>query len=109
MRISDWSSDVCSSDLAGPEIVDRDRDAERANLRQLVGRARGIAQHRLFGELERQPVWIDLRRFRPACEAPGDFGVAERSRERRVGNERVSRCRSRWSPYPSKKITKKDK
>src|SRR3546814_2934450 len=61
MRISDWSSDVCSSDLeaavdlqivdrqpreqrqariAGAEIVDRDRAAERADLRELqIGRA----------------------------------------------------------------------
>src|SRR3546814_13247409 len=36
-------------------------------------------------------------------EAVGEAGVAERSEERRVGNECVSTCRSRWPPYHSKK------
>src|SRR3546814_20037088 len=32
---------------------------------------------------------------------------AERSEERRVGKECVSKCRSRWSPYPEKTTTQK--
>src|SRR3546814_16064723 len=97
MRISDWSSDVCSSDLA------RDRgDAVEAR--------RGI-DHRVPGGqldaldaimiLDQQfAAVIILGRF----EKDGDRQVAaDRSEERRVGKECVSTCRSRWSPYNYKK------
>src|SRR3546814_5297762 len=79
MRISDWSSDVCSSDLIG-------RGNERAE------------QVNLLADERRPP---DLRR----AQAIGGAGFgedrqdAERSEERRVGKECVSTCRSRWSPY----------
>src|SRR3546814_2278148 len=83
MRISDWSSDVCSSDLVlqpvppGGVVEGDDRDGA------VVG-----------GETPRQV-------------APGDGagdGVPSpiapaRSEERRVGKACVSTCRSRWSPY----------
>src|SRR3546814_8791503 len=74
MRISDWSSDVCSSDLRGhPAAM---RGSQRPG-----GRDRRSPLHR------RQP-----RRSRFAWDHP-------RSEERRVGKECVSTCRSRWSPY----------
>src|SRR3546814_7989984 len=76
MRISDWSSDVCSSDLLGRAEPDRDPadgDTER------VAERRG--QRALGQFLKLSPV-------------PQD-----RSEERRVGKECVSTCRSRWSPY----------
>src|SRR3546814_7616382 len=78
MRISEWSSDVCSSDLvhAGHlEAPDR-AGAEMAEIRGDYLFGKGAAQHRQV--------------VRP----PGD-----RSEERRVGKECVSTCRSRWSPY----------
>src|SRR3546814_2703089 len=86
MRISDWSSDVCSSDLL-------------AGFGRIGGRGR---------------VVIDQRQALRACRAidglsgGGDLvkeaGLARgvdigRSEERRVGKECVSTCRSRWSPY----------
>src|SRR3546814_18811983 len=74
MRISDWSSDVCSSDLL----------AER------FGVSRGPVREACRG-LERS----GLIRF------VANRGV--RSEERRVGKECVSTCRSRWSPYHYKK------
>src|SRR3546814_2561056 len=75
MRISDWSSDVCSSDLVAG-LVDRDRDANGiGHLDAVRAVSRVGQQHRL---------------------ALGEF---ERSEERRVGKECVSTCRSRWSPY----------
>src|SRR3546814_16443531 len=107
MRISDWSSDVCSSDLfhfiqnqhqtcksAVPknqqqalqepkrtEVIDITLDAGRA----LYGRS----HVRLPGH--------------PCNQATGQRLVAvgnrTRSEERRVGKECVSTCRSRWSPY----------
>src|SRR3546814_9624633 len=76
MRISDWSSDVCSSDLP----VDDEHDA-------VVGPEVG-------------EVGTRLRLF-PGGEH-GLFRVLSgiwRSEERRVGKECVSTCRSRWSPY----------
>src|SRR3546814_14887369 len=77
MRISDWSSDVCSSDLfdlrRGPGI-----SPSGVNLM--------ICFH------ERVSASANTR-----TRSPG------RSEERRVGKECVSTCRSRWSPYHSKK------
>src|SRR3546814_8606402 len=80
LRISDWSSDVCSSDLRHPGTgVDLLRLAEHEG--QLAAR-----QHRRC--LGRSP--LSCRRHPLA---------ARRSEERRVGKECVSTCRSRWSQY----------
>src|SRR3546814_14613203 len=85
MRISDWSSDVCSSDLGG-------------------GRQKmSIASHTL-------PVRQRCRHQKDsqsssdgACRRLAAGAGLARSEERRVGKECVSTCRSRWSPYHSKK------
>src|SRR3546814_12410361 len=100
MRISDWSSDVCSSDLGHVPFLDTQAgerfeaiwlDAERGRAGQdmLPERHAVIGGHvDLVGQL--------------AGEAAADQPQG-RSEERRVGKECVSTCRSRWSPYPSKK------
>src|SRR3546814_17667317 len=95
MRISDWSSDVCSSDLRAHL---RDAVKEKAFLllddfaRYLDDRALALVErtHQPIGAgtLFGQPR-LALRR-----RAPGEF----RSEERRVGQECVSTLRSRWSP-----------
>src|SRR3546814_10073595 len=79
MRISDWSSDVCSSDLliALPLLTDR-RDEPSHLQVQIVN-----LQRLLTGLI-------------PGIAVPARSG---RSEERRVGKECVSTCRSRWSPY----------
>src|SRR3546814_5203391 len=86
MRISDWSSDVCSSDLA-------------AQQRRFVA----DAAHEL-----RSPLTTLLASLEVALAYPErtDWPAAAttaarqtRSEERRVGKECVSTCRSRWSPY----------
>src|SRR3546814_5076104 len=72
MRISDWSSDVCSSDL------------------QLLLSLRRMNRLRHIDEAARLAVaeaGVILETFH------------NRSEERRVGKECVSTCRSRWSPY----------
>src|SRR3546814_16675609 len=78
MRISDWSSDVCSSDLH------HDFDAVDGSVAFDVI-AEGADVH-------------------PGAEDPLFHQMGpNRSEERRVGKECVSTCRSRWSPYHYKK------
>src|SRR3546814_2794824 len=91
MRISDWSSDVCSSDLIG-EIM-----AERAQQQSVaVEPPLGVVEDVVGLEVDEGAaglvdMLLDHRRGR------AEIGV--RSEERRVGKECVSTCRSRWSPY----------
>src|SRR3546814_5560451 len=99
MRISDWSSDVCSSDLlAAPEMhrldpwgVDRDLD-HRPRQRQIVDHP-GVQLERQIG------LGLALRRALEIVGPEGRFDDVERSEERRVGKECVSKCRSRWPTY----------
>src|SRR3546814_3577275 len=84
MRISDWSSDVCSSDLdAGVDV------RARRSARVLQGRE----QRRVLQTTGSIPC-AEHRRRRALT-----FIAENRSEERRVGKECVSTCRSRWSPY----------
>src|SRR3546814_3043785 len=85
MRISDWSSDVCSSDL----ILILDLRLERP---QPLG---DETPHGLDQRVEGFGVQrhVSLRRH------AGLVPASNRSEERRVGKECVSTCRSRWSPY----------
>src|SRR3546814_10209440 len=89
MRISDWSSDVCSSDLRAC-----------GGCSNAILRIRRLSR---FGNGSTPMCPLRSGR-RHGCECEdrkrdGDGGGA-RSEERRVGNECVSTCRSRWSPYP---------
>src|SRR3546814_6244924 len=57
-------------------------------------------------------IGVELRPGVPRDRAAGEAGDrtgAQRSEERRVGKECVSTCRSRWSPYHSKKKQKQSK
>src|SRR3546814_13898907 len=129
MRISDWSSDVCSSDLDGAQLWKSDigaSDLEQAvdtirstisiveNGRRLTYPFDAATSYKLYGQLfgpvaARLPAVPHLI-FEPdgaMLRLPinllvtADTGLAdyERSEERRVGKECVSTCRSRWSPY----------
>src|SRR3546814_17243266 len=106
MRISDWSSDVCSSDLQFHQHTQaaEDRgvfatDHPGAVNNQLT---RGMAQAQDgVAIVDTRVVEIDIGRTIGA-RASGDddvLGHQFRSEERRVGKECVSTCRSRWSPY----------
>src|SRR3546814_3344636 len=86
MRISDWSSDVCSSDLGDP--ADRRRFLDDL----LVLRAPRLAGVR--ADYDRV-----LRQRNTLLKTAGAARRGSRSEERRVGKECVSTCRSRWSPY----------
>src|SRR3546814_15931029 len=96
MRISDWSSDVCSSDLG---------------IAALFEHARRCAAE----------AGIDLQDLKTGGGSDGNFTAAlgvptlgglgvdgMRSEERRVGKECGSTCRSLWSPYHSRKQKSKN-
>src|SRR3546814_4917077 len=96
MRISDWSSDVCSSDL-----VDRDLVVRLVALGVVgVGRVRHVAGGADgAGECPQEVLPVTARRQHDALEYGGEqVGGGTRSEERRGGRECVSKCRSRWSP-----------
>src|SRR3546814_5301942 len=84
MRISDWSSDVCSSDLKGATTVWERWNGDVGDV------AMNSYNHYALGAV----VGFFYRRL--AGIAPAAPGGSE---ERRVGKECVSTCRSRWSPY----------
>src|SRR3546814_8492210 len=82
LRISDWSSDVCSSDL-------------RFKLLFLIHVFFILFAFVVFS-ISIIPKFLCVSRKRP-CHEGGAH--PRRSEERRVGKECVSTCRSRWSPY----------
>src|SRR3546814_16564657 len=106
MRISDWSSDVCSSDLL--VAVPASRGSYRiqpidgaASQPGRIGSARA-AQNQFVTEIIRLKH-IDavaaVETLRPLVSPQGSLTANRRSEERRVGTECVRTCRSRWSPY----------
>src|SRR3546814_20866640 len=111
MRISDWSSDVCSSDLT--QLFHAGTGSHHPLTPQAACRL-------LFITCKEYPHAVHL----PGAQAPGStalrtghaqaeregalagkqkphrhFALRARSEERRVGKECVSTCRSRCSPY----------
>src|SRR3546814_11290810 len=99
MRISDWSSDVCSSDLIAQLFLQFVR-AQVLGEQRLDRVKAGIA--RTISEIG-QPAQIGGDRINQ-IGGIGGGGVPfdidnQRSEERRVGKECVSTCRSRWSQY----------
>src|SRR3546814_15634204 len=102
MRISDWSSDVCSSDLSPSEagrgcthppggthphsMEDRPRSSTRSAGRRRACSSSSPRLRRWNGGCHRRP------------DGPAARDQASRSDERRVGKEAVSTGRTRWSP-----------
>src|SRR3546814_12575894 len=123
MRISDWSSDVCSSDLVICESTYGDRIREEVSIEE----RRTLLEAEISGALVRggnlvipvfalertQELLLDIASLINAGRLPHprvfiDTPLAtrattvfakSRSEERRVGKECVSPGRSRWSPY----------
>src|SRR3546814_15121365 len=100
MRISDWSSDVCSSDLGACVVTatpgetaalfqtERGSEAEKAAFAALTPTLAGC----LPPKIELRISKFELRGY--LAEA-----AYRRSAERRVGKEGGIQCRSRWAPY----------
>src|SRR3546814_15335070 len=107
MRISDWSSDVCSSDLGMNqndvvELAGIFGTVEKITIRSVVIRTLDGGYHLIpFSTIDKL-----TNHTRDYGYHYGEYNVAHRenvdeairSEERRVGKECVSTCRSRWSP-----------
>src|SRR3546814_8135883 len=97
MRISDWSSDVCSSDLVMP-IHEAAARYRAAGVPLVVVAGRDYGQDSSRDWAAKGTRLLGAR----AVIAEGFERIHRsnlRSEERRVGKECVSTCRSRWSPY----------
>src|SRR3546814_21076637 len=93
MRSSDWSSDVCSSDLetTSVDLIEGRPDDADARVRHSFARERASTGVFSFDlSLQAHGLIADFLKEQ-------DFD--RRSEERRVGKECVSTGRSRWSPY----------
>src|SRR3546814_11892301 len=125
MRISDWSSDVCSSDLRtltdAADSLGISQPAISRALHELEQELGCILFQRTGRRLEFTPAGHDVlkaaRRARAAIAdirhvsdahavtpilriaTLGAIAAGMRSEERRVGKVCVGKCRSRWSPY----------
>src|SRR3546814_11088698 len=98
MRISDWSSDVCSSDLAiGWRVYDYAGHRVVYHGGAVQG-YRGVIALLPQRDLGVAILW-NGESSQPSGLLPTILDRAIRSEERRVGKECVSTCRSRWSPY----------
>src|SRR3546814_19028845 len=114
MRISDWSSDVCSSDLDGGSHAQQHQQYTKHDGFLLIGRSGATMRWTKAGP--GTAMTESATRFRPMVGASieasgalevvttvsrnangGGFGRA-RSAERREGKESVRTCRSWWSP-----------
>src|SRR3546814_16922591 len=107
MRISDWSSDVCSSDL----VVDCVNGGANSSNPVFVNEATGVliggVNNVVFGQIINSGAIEATSSLFNGGEIV-NFGAIRalgmtlnqgRSEERRVGKECVSTCRSRWWPY----------
>src|SRR3546814_15563563 len=125
MRISDWSSDVCSSDLyvwayqVRIENIGRETVQLRNRYWQITDAFGRVQEVRGPGVVGEQPVlepgesfeytsgtplqtpsgiMVGTYEMEASNGDPFDVDIPARSEERRVGEECVSKCRSRWSP-----------
>src|SRR3546814_12057739 len=100
MRISDWSSDVCSSDLD----LGLSLDGYFADAAITVCAGECDEKGKVLIDATQEALNAALTVAKAGARM-GDIGATiqavatKRSEERRVGKECVSTCRSRWSPY----------
>src|SRR3546814_14865320 len=99
MRISDWSSDVCSSDLI--HIDRHPSDSQAVHEQVVVACEEAEPDVKLEQDHARSTPSIQtvIKAQLPAATAPPTVSPANRAEERRAGKEGVGTCRIRWSPY----------
>src|SRR3546814_19422230 len=110
MRISDWSSDVCSSDLATIAEIDTIGTAIAAAVEEQSAATQEISRNVQEAAVGAQQAGSNIAGVHGAIDQTSTAadqmqqasttlaGQASRSEERRVGKECVGTCRSRWSP-----------
>src|SRR3546814_19265885 len=107
MRISDWSSDVCSSDLmtfplhvGATAVLMAERPTPAAVMKRLKDHQCSVfygVPTLYAGILADTTVGKESGSARPRrCVSAGEALTEERSEERRVGKEGISMCRTRW-------------
>src|SRR3546814_14078637 len=103
MRISDWSSDVCSSDLEGvTEFLPISSTGHLIVISDWLSMDRTETQTAFEIIIQLAAILAVIANYGGKF-TPSHIGLWQkiglRSEERRVGKECVSTCRSRWSPY----------
>src|SRR3546814_17397158 len=112
MRISDWSSDVCSSDLTLREqdkpflnefasVIREHHPNVLVTVEGFADPAGSAAYNKRLGQRRAEAVREQL--VQAGGLSADKVRAVSRAEERRVGKECVSRCRSRWSAVHSKK------
>src|SRR3546814_19699915 len=112
MRISDWSSDVCSSDLVlgTASLEDLIFEPENVDAFEIGAKYNGrgfdlnvTAFHQVFDDFQLNTfngLFFVVANVNACKDVLGGADTHnDRSEERRLGGECVSTCRSRWSPY----------
>src|SRR3546814_14440157 len=107
MRISDWSSDVCSSDLQGA----RRMLLSTARMLRIIASLECRMLHKSMTTYADHRVWQDVYHttfqdreiYIKVTYRPGGGHPVIRSDECRVGRECVSTCRTWWAPFDTKK------
>src|SRR3546814_12630193 len=112
MRISDWSSDVCSSDLILTKRPERMAEIVRSKIKQVLPNVwlgtsiENAEVSERADALRAIPAAIRFISFEPLIGSVGlidlqriHWAIVGRSEERRVGKECVGPCSSRGSPY----------
>src|SRR3546814_13855347 len=107
MRISDWSSDVCSSDLIlFTKLIEQQKIINQSRkVRQTFWRSTSLKEG--SAKLDKNSAYKQLvddgiaaqEQYGKLTDPVEAHDWLHRSEERRVGKECVSTCRSRWSPY----------
>src|SRR3546814_16279685 len=98
--MSDWSSDVCSSDLPDSPSFDRVPARPQARTETRLVCCEGRLASRRIGDRRRRAAVCP----RHDLVRPGEhLGAGLGADERRVGAESVRQCKYRWMPYHKKK------
>src|SRR3546814_13136749 len=98
MRISDWSSDVCSSDLiALHSVFEHHAAMTPVSLEPFLHEYRIVWPVAVDRHDDAAGIPVTMARY--GLRGTPSLLLIDRSEERRVGKECVSTCRSRWSPY----------
>src|SRR3546814_20816151 len=100
MRISDWSSDVCSSDLIRGRKVEDAMNVLAFSKKAMAVDVRKVLASAIANAENNHNLDVDALVVKEASVGKSiSMKRWHRSEERRVGKDGVSTCRSRWSPY----------